>query len=123
MATPNYVPRGKAVTATYIHEALTKITVVFGLKRPSMSVQNLSFARLLPKKPSPLFSVIGGDKRCQDVLPASLFPVFGISPFLSCFKSEIRAGKLFVDPGHLQEEFVRSRPPIAKEEFSAALLL
>jgi hypothetical protein len=70
-----------------------------------MLVQNLSFARLLPKKPLlPLFSVIGGGKRRQDVLPASLFPVFGISPFFSCFESEIRAG-IF-----LQEELVGGRP-------------
>ncbi len=35
--------------------------MVFGLKRPSMLEQNLSFARPSPKKPSaPLFPVIGG---------------------------------------------------------------
>jgi hypothetical protein len=70
-----------------------------------MSVQNLSFARLSPKKPPPLlFLVTDGGKRRQDVLPASVFPVFGISPFFSCFESEIRAGII------LQEELVGGRP-------------
>jgi hypothetical protein len=76
-----------------------------------MLVQNLSFARPSSKKPSPpLFSVIGGGKRRQDVLPASLFAVFRISGLFSCIESEIRAGKLLFDPGHLQEELVGGRP-------------
>jgi hypothetical protein len=42
-----------------------------------MSVQNLIFARLSAKLPSPpLFSIIGNGNRCQDVLPARLLPYF-----------------------------------------------
>jgi hypothetical protein len=51
--------------------------VVFGLKRPSMSVQNLFFARPALKKPSPpLFSTTGCRKRHKDVLPAQFFAYF-----------------------------------------------
>ncbi len=45
--------------------------MVFGLKRPSISVQNLFFARPPPKKPSPpLFPITGCGKRRKDVLPS-----------------------------------------------------
>jgi hypothetical protein len=85
--------------------------VVFGLKRPSMSVQNLFFARPATKKPSPtLFSITGCEKRHQDVLPAPFFAIFHTSDLLSLPESEIRAGKLLVDPGHPQEELVGGRP-------------
>jgi hypothetical protein len=51
--------------------------MVSGLKRPSMSVQNLFFARPAPKKPAvPLFSITGCGKRRQDVLPAPFFAHF-----------------------------------------------
>ncbi len=49
-------------------------------------------------------------KRCQDVLPAPLFAIFCTSSLLSLPESEIRAGKLLVDPGHLQEELEGGRP-------------
>jgi hypothetical protein len=76
-----------------------------------MSVQNLFFARQAPKKPSPpLFSITGCKKRHQDVLPAPFFAIFLTSDLLSCPESEIRAGKLLVDPGHPQEELVGGRP-------------
>ncbi len=72
-----------------------------------MSVQNLFFARPAPKKPSPrLFSITGCGKRRQDVLPAPLFSIFHSSGLSSLLKSEIRAGKLLVDPGHPKEELV-----------------
>jgi hypothetical protein len=88
-----------------------------------MSVQNLSFSKPLPKKPSlTLFSVIGGSKRRQDVLLGSLLAVFGISDIFSCSESEIRAGKLLVGPGYLQEELVGGAPTIATEELDAAVL-
>ena len=70
--------------------------MVFGLKRPSMSVQNLFFAWL--------------EKRRQDVLPALFFAIFHTSDLLSLPESEIRAGKLRVDPGYPQEELVGGRP-------------
>jgi hypothetical protein len=71
--------------------------VVLGLKGTSISVQNLSFARPLFKKPSPpLFSVIGSGKRHQDNLPASLFAVFRTSILIYLPKNKVRAGGLFV---------------------------
>ncbi len=71
---PNYIPRGKTVTAAYLHKALAKIHSGFELKRPSMSVQNLFFARPAPKKPSPdLFSITGCGKRRKNFLPAPFF--------------------------------------------------
>jgi len=76
-----------------------------------MSVQNLFFARPAPKKLSPpLFSITGCEKRHQDVLPAPFFAIFHTSDLLSLPESEIRAGKLRVDPGHPQEELVGARP-------------
>jgi hypothetical protein len=72
-----------------------------------MSVQNLFFVRPAPKKPSPpLFSITACGKRRQDRLPAPYLPYF-----LSLPESEIRAGKLIVDTGHLQEELVVGSPP------------
>ncbi len=76
-----------------------------------MSVQNLFFASPAPKKLSPpLFSITGCEKRHQDVLPAQFFALFHTSDLLSLPESEIRAGKLRVDPGHPQEELVGGRP-------------
>ena len=72
-----------------------------------MSVQNLFFARPALKK---LFSITGCEKRHQDVLPAPFFAIFHTSDLLSLPESEIRAGKLLVDPGHLQEELVGGCP-------------
>ena len=46
----------------------------------------------------------------KDVLPAPLFAIFRTSGLLSLHESEIRACKLLVDPGHLQEELVGGRP-------------
>ena len=75
-----------------------------------MSVQNLFFARPAPKKAiAALFSISGCVKRSQNVLPAPLFTIFRTSGLLSLHESEIRAGKLLVDPGHLQEELVGGR--------------
>ncbi len=69
---------------TYIRPP-QRFKVGFGLKRPSMSVQNLFLARPTPKKPSPpLFSITGCRKRHK--------------------------GKLLVDPGHLQEKLVGGCP-------------
>jgi hypothetical protein len=79
----------------------------------------LFFARPLPKLPSPLlFSIIGIRKRCQDVrtkrknppkkyffkkmFPSFIIAILHTTGLLSFPQSEIRAGKLLVDPGHLQ---------------------
>jgi hypothetical protein len=76
-----------------------------------MSLQNLFFARPAPKKPlPPLFSITGCVKRSQNVLPAPFFAYFTSSGLLSPPESEIRAGKLLDDQGHLQEELVGGRP-------------
>ena len=76
-----------------------------------MSVPNLFFARPAPKKPSPpLFSITCCGKRHQDVLPAPFFAIFHTSDLLFLPESEIRAGKLRVDPGHPQEELVGGCP-------------
>ncbi len=51
-----------------------RFIVVFELKRPSMSVQNLFFARPAPKKPlPPLFPKTGCEKRRKYVLLAPFF--------------------------------------------------
>jgi hypothetical protein len=84
--------------------------VVFGLKSTSLSVQSLFFARPAPKKPSPpLFSITGCGKRCQDVLLTPFFAYFTPSAFYLFPESEIRAGKLLDDQGHLQEQLVGGR--------------
>jgi hypothetical protein len=76
-----------------------------------MSLDNLFFARPAPKKlSSPLFSITGCEKRHQDVLPAPFFAIFHTSDLLSLPESEIRAGKLRVDPEYPQEELVGDRP-------------
>ncbi len=46
----------------------------------------------------------------QYVLPAPLFAIFRTGSLLSLPESEIRAGKLLVDPWHLQEDLVGGRP-------------
>ena len=69
-----------------------RFIVVFVLKRPTMSVQNLFFAGPVPKKSSPpLFSINGCGKRRQDVLPALFFEYFTPSAFslLLKMKSEL----------------------------------
>jgi hypothetical protein len=61
--------------------------VVFGLKRPSMSVKNLFFARSPAILPSPpLFSIIGNGKGRQDVLLALLLPFFTPAAFFFFLK-------------------------------------
>ncbi len=69
------------------------------------------FARPAHKKASPsLFSITGCERRHQDVLPAPILTIFHTSDLLSLPESEIRAGKLLVDPGHPQEELVGGHP-------------
>jgi hypothetical protein len=78
-----------------------------------MSVQNLFLPGRRQKAiAASIFSywLWKSGKRCQDVLPAPLFAIFCTSGLLSLPESEIRAGKLRVDPGHLQEELVGGRP-------------
>jgi hypothetical protein len=74
--------------------------VVFELKRTSMSVQNLFFARPAAKKPSPpLFPITGCEKRCKDVLLVPFFGYFIPSAFylLLKVKSELASCLLTQD--------------------------
>jgi hypothetical protein len=74
--------------------------VVFELKRPSKSVQNLFFARPGPKKPSPpLFPITGCEKRRKDVLLAPFFTYLTPSAFylLLKVKSELASCLLTQD--------------------------
>ncbi len=85
--------------------------MVFELKRPSMSVQNLFFARPAPKKPiAAAFSNNWLWKKAKKCSPTCIFRIFHTIGLLSPPEREIRAGKLLVDPGHLQEELVGGHP-------------
>ncbi len=109
---PTTSPGAKPLLQPTFKRPQHRFRVVFGLKRPSMPVQNLFFARPTPEKPSPpLYSITSCEKRHQDVLPAPFFAIFHTSDLLSLPENEIRAGKLLFDPGHPQEELVGGRPP------------
>ncbi len=87
-----------------------RFIVVFELKRQSMSVQNLFFARPAPKKPSPpLFPTTVCEKRRKDVLLAPFFTYFTPSAFylLLKVKSEL-ASCLFA-----QDTFKKSLQGVA----------
>ncbi len=74
--------------------------VVFGCKRPSMSVQNLFFARPAPKKPSPpIFSKTGCEKRPKDVLPAPFFAYFTPSAFYLLLKVKSASASCLLTQG------------------------
>jgi len=81
--------------------------VVFGLKRPSVSVQNLFFAQ--PAIAAAIFKNWHWNyaPKCS---PSSFNAIFHTTGLLSLPQSEIRARKLIVDPGHLQEEQVGVTP-------------
>ncbi len=101
---PNYAPRGKTVTAAYIHKALW-FGVVFGLKGPRMSVQNFFFARPSDKLPSPpLFSIIGSRKRRQDVPPAWLLPYFTPATFYFFLKVKSELANCLLTQGTLKKK-------------------
>jgi hypothetical protein len=75
-----------------------------------MSVKNLFLARPPAMLPSPpLISIIQWKKalRCS---PSAIIAVFHSSGLFFLPKSKIRAGKLLVGPGHLQEEHVGGDP-------------
>jgi hypothetical protein len=112
---PNYVPRGKTVTAAYIHKALQRFGVVFGPKRPSMSVQNLFFARPPNKLPlALLFSIIGSGKRHQDVLRAPLLLYFTPAAFYIFLKVKSELASCLMTQG--------VAPTIATKELGPAVL-
>jgi hypothetical protein len=48
-------------------------------------------------------------KKASRCSSSSIFAIFHTSNLLSLSESEIRAGKLLVDPGHPQEELVGGR--------------
>jgi hypothetical protein len=77
-----------------------RFIVVFGLKRSSMSVQNLFFARPGPKKPSPpLFSITGCGKRRKDVLPAPFFTYFTPPTFYLLLKAKSELASCLLTQG------------------------
>ncbi len=49
-------------------------------------------------------------KKASRCSSSSIFAIFHTSNLLSLSESEIRAGKLLVDPGHPQEELLGGRP-------------
>ncbi len=84
----------------FLEQVKQRFIVVFELKRPSLSVQNLFFARAAPKKPSPpLFPITGCEKRRKDVPLAPFFAYFTPSAFylLLKVKSEVASCLLTQD--------------------------
>ncbi len=80
-------PRAKPLLQLTFIRPWQRFIVVFGLKRPIISVQNLFFARPACKKPSPpLFSITGCGKRRQDILPAPFFAYFTPAAFYPLLK-------------------------------------
>ncbi len=62
-------------------------------------------------------------KRRQYVLPDPVFAIYDTSGLLCLPESEIRAGKLLGDPGHLQKRVCRGvAPTITTEELAAVVL-
>ena len=109
LLSPNYVPRGKTVLVVYIYSKDSEW--FWGFKDQTCRYRTPLLPGLRPSSHSmPLFSAIGCGEKRQDDLSASLFAIFHTSSLLSLPESEIRAGKLLVDPGHPQEELVGGRP-------------
>ncbi len=90
-----------------------RFIVVFGLKRPSMSVQNLFFARPAPKKPSPpLFSTTGCRKKHKDVLPAPFFAYFTPSAFYILLKVKSELASCLLTQGTFKKSLQGVAPTI-----------
>jgi hypothetical protein len=79
--------------------------VIFGFKRPSIFVPNLFFCKAVTQ--AAIVTAIFNnwhwkkESRCS---PSSIIVIFYTTGLLSLPQSEIRAGKLLVDPGQHQEE-------------------
>jgi hypothetical protein len=76
-----------------------------------MSVQNLFFCQAISQ--AAIATAIFNNwqwKKASRCSPNSIIAVFHTSDLLFLPQSEIRAGKLLVGPGHLQEEGVGGRP-------------
>ena len=72
-----------------------------------MSVQNLFLPGRRPKSHRHLyFQLLAVEKVVKMFSQLHFLPYFTPATFFSLPESEIRAGKLLVDPGHLQEELV-----------------
>ncbi len=90
-----------------------RFIVVFGLKRPIMSVQNLFFARPAPKKPSqPLFSITGRVKRSQNVLPAPFFAYFVPAVFYPLLKVKLELASCLMTKGTFKKSLQGVAPTI-----------
>jgi hypothetical protein len=88
--------------------------VVFGLKKPSMSVKNLFFAWPLAMLPlPPLFSIIGSGKRRYDVLPAPLLLFFTPAAFYFFLIVISELGSYFLAQGTFKKSMEGVTPTIA----------
>jgi hypothetical protein len=97
--------------------------VVFGLKRPSMSVKNLFFARPPAMLPSPLlFSIIGSGKRRSDCLPALLLPFFTPAAFYFFLKVKSELASYLLAQGTFKKSMKGVTPTIITLKLTAAVL-
>ncbi len=97
-------PGAKTLLQLTFIRPLQRFIVVFGLKRPIMSVQNLFFARQAPKKISPpLFSITGCVKRSQNVLPAPFFAYFTPAAFYLLLKVKSELASFLMTKGTLKK--------------------
>ncbi len=100
-----------------------RFRVVFGLKRPRMSVENFFFARLQAKLPTPpLFSITGSGKRRQDVLTARLLPYFPPATFNFFLKVKSELASCLLTQGTFKKKVQGVAPTIATEELTATVL-
>ncbi len=90
-----------------------RFIVVFGHKRPTMSLQNLFFARPVPKKPlPPLFSITGCVKRSKNVLPAPIFAYFTPAAFYLLLKVKSELASCLMTKGTFQKSLQGVAPTI-----------
>ncbi len=106
-------PKGQNRYCSFqLHGSSKDLEWFFGLKRPRMSVQNLSFARPSAKLPSPpLFSIISSGKRRQDVLPARLLPYFTPATFYFFLKVKSELASCLLTLGIFKKRLGGSPPP------------
>ncbi len=90
-----------------------RFRVVFGLKRPSMSVQNFFFARPVPKKPSPpLFSITGCEKSIKMFSQLHFVPYFTPATFYPFLKVKSELASCLLTQGTLKKSLQGVAPTI-----------
>jgi hypothetical protein len=118
---PNYILRVKTITAAYLQKAPAKI--FFGLKRPSMSVQNLFFARQLPKKTwPPLFSLTGCGKGVNMFSHLHYLPYIAPAAFYLFLKVKSELASCLLTQGTFKKSLYGVAPTIVTEELAAVVL-